>query len=104
MKVHCVYIPDVILSICRMSLLLTKTNESALCLYAGCLFVYMPDAIFALNINVKVHCVYIPDVILSICWMSFWLARGSESALCLHAGCHSVYMPDVTFDFKTRVA
>ena len=70
-KVHCVYIPDAILSICRMSLLLTK---------------------------MKVHCVYMPDAILSICRMSRLLCTICESALCLYSGCHSVYMPNVTFD------
>ena len=35
MKVHCVYIPDAILSVLRMSLLNQTRNESALCLYSG---------------------------------------------------------------------
>ena len=44
----------------------------------------------------KVHCVYMPDAILSICRMVvLFKQEGSDSALCLDAGCHSVYMPDV---------
>ena len=71
--VHCVYIPDAILSICRMLLLLTNA--------------------------VKVHCVYMPDASLFTCQMSCSLNKCIESALCLYAGYHSVYMPDVLFVF-----
>ena len=64
MKVHCVYIPDVTLSICRMSLLLKQINESALCLNSGCCFVYMPDVRLAKNKKVvNVHCDYIHFVL-----------------------------------------
>ena len=95
---HCVYFPDAILSICRMLLLLYKGHESGLCLYAGCHFVYMPDVVFAFKTkSVKVHCVYIPDVIRYMPDVTFGNQKGSESALCLYSGCHVVYMPDVTF-------
>ena len=66
---HCVYMPDAILVICRMSLLL--------------------------NNAVKVHCVYMPDAILSICRMSLLFNKNRQCELCLYVGCHSVYMPDV---------
>ena len=52
-----------------------NSRESALRLYAGCYYVYMPDATFALTQN-------------------------RESALCLYAGCHSVCIPDVTLVTK----
>ena len=81
MKVHCVYIPDATLSICRMSLLLKQNNEHALCLYSGCHFEYMPDATFDLSELVKGHWDYIPDVILSICRMSLQFNKKRGSAL-----------------------
>ena len=64
-KVHCVYIPDAILSICRMSLLLKQKPwkiivsicRMSFCLYAGCHF--------CIQKTMKMHCVYIPDAISS---------------------------------------
>ena len=56
LKVHCVHMPDAILSICRMSRLLYKNRKSALCLYAECHSVYMPDVTFALK-TMKEDCV-----------------------------------------------
>ena len=86
MNVHCDYIPDAILFICRMSSLRTKGNECALCLYSGCHSVYMPDVTFALTNTVQVHCVYMPDNILSVCRMSL----SSNKSLKVHC----VYMPE----------
>ena len=115
MKVHCVYIPDVILSICRMSLLLWKYNESALSLSSGCHFVYIyAGCHFCFNKTLKVNCVYIPDAILFIFLMSLlvqtqWKCIVSifRMSYCVFAGCHfcfankavkvhCVYIPDVT--------
>ena len=77
MKVHCVYMPDAIMFICRMLVLLNKLLDSALFLYAG------------------FHSVYMPDVTGS-------QQKNRASALCLYAGCHSVYMPN-HFHFKNTM-
>ena len=69
-EVHCVYMPDAILTICRMSLLFQKI--------------------------MKVHCVYMPDAIQSICRMLLVLTQKTMKVHCVD-GCHSVYMLDVTF-------
>ena len=68
MKVHCVYIPDVILSKFRMSLLFQKDSES--------------------------DCVHIPDAMMSIFRMSLLLEQ-HENALCLYSANNVVYIPDV---------
>ena len=87
MQVHCVYIPDVILTICRMSLLLLNNNiESALCLYAGCHSFYMPDVTFALK-TIKLLCVYVSDIVLSMCRMLLLFKNTMRM--------HCVYIPDV---------
>ena len=78
-----------------------KQSGSALCLYAGCHSVYMPDVTFVFTNAVKVYCVYMPDASLSICRMSCVFEQDRESAMCLYAGCHSVYMPDVTLVNKS---
>ena len=60
-----------------------------LCLYAGCNFCYDTKAM-------KVHCVYIPDVIVSICRMTLLLEQKHRKCivyvfrmpLCLYSGCH----------------
>ena len=125
MKGHCVYIPDAILFICRISLLIKHGCESALCLYSGCHCVYMPDVNFVEQSNesascqysdvilficrmaflfqkaLKAHCVYFPDAILCRCRMQL-LIKSNESASSLYFGFHFVYMPDVKFVLKKR--
>ena len=65
----CVHIPDAMMSIFRMSLLLEK-HENALCLYSGSNAVYIPD-VNSVKKTMRVHGVYIPDAISSIFRMSF---------------------------------
>ena len=85
---HCVYILNVILSICRMSLLLKHESDKSLCLYSECHYLYMPDVILYIQESSESECVYIPDVILSICRMSLLFKKAVEV--------HCVYIPDVT--------
>ena len=97
---HCVYIPDVILSIFQMSLLFQNDSES------DC--VYIPDAmmsIFRMSLlleKMKMHCVYIPEDMLSIFRMSLPSKKNNESAWCLYSGCHFFYIADVTFNSKRQ--
>ena len=111
MKVHCVYIPDVTVSICRMFFLFPKCTESILCLYSGCHSVCMPDVIFGWK--------RLRKCIVSIFRMPFCLYAGCNGCFekrpwrcivfifrmpfCLYSGCHFcfqmkwkciVYIPD----------
>ena len=100
MKVHCVYIPDVIVTISLMWLLFEQHRKNALCLYSGCHYVYMPDVTSAAQKAMK--------VIVSIFRMQFCIYAANhscletwENALCANSGCYFVYMPDFIFITKT---
>ena len=95
MKVHCVYIPDVIVSIFPDVTLDSTTNVKVHC-------DHFPNAILSIFLMLlflqkalEVHCVYIPDVILPICRMPFMFQKGSKRALSLYSGCRSLYIPVV---------
>ena len=90
-RVHCVDVPDAILSIFRMSLLAFKSRESASCLHSGCNSAYIPDVDFDWEYNGNAS-VYITDAILFMSWMSFCVYSGCHCfivrmSFCLYSGC-----------------